>query len=162
MTGFETKYALLALTLAVLLLLPVAPAPAEETDDARDALRSSVDSDGDGQISRDERHAAREARREERRERRLERYDGDGDGSLSDDDLMGRAEGLALNMSEFQSCYESDRHTAEVAQSFEDGRALGVSGTPTFFVNGLVLPGSQTFETLKVVVEDELREVSGA
>lgn len=84
------------------------------------------------------------------------------DGDLSDDDLLRRAEGLALNMKDFRDCYSSDRYDAEIARSFEEGRKLGVTGTPTFFINGLVLQGSQTFESLKVVVEDELKRVGGA
>lgn len=79
-------------------------------------------------------------------------------GNLLDQELVSRAESLALDMAAFRECFESDRYRTEVAASFEQGRKLGVTGTPTYFVNGLVLPGAQTYEALKMVIEDELRE----
>ncbi len=38
-----------------------------------------------------------------------------------------------------------------------DARALGVDGTPTFFVNGVEVVGQQSFEELKAVIDDQVK-----
>jgi protein-disulfide isomerase len=43
----------------------------------------------------------------------------------------------------------------------EEGRALGVRGTPTFFVNGQRLVGAQPIESFRERVEQALRDASG-
>ena len=39
----------------------------------------------------------------------------------------------------------------------EKGRALGVQGTPGFFVNGRFLRGAQPYEEFEKIIDDELR-----
>lgn len=56
--------------------------------------------------------------------------------SLDTDSPTRLAEKLSLDMSEFESCLASDQPEAKVAKSQAEGVKLGVSGTPTFFVNG--------------------------
>ena len=43
----------------------------------------------------------------------------------------------------------------------QEGRAAGVSGTPTFIINGRRLVGSQPLEAFREAVEDALRETDG-
>jgi protein-disulfide isomerase len=46
------------------------------------------------------------------------------------------AAGLNLDVATFGSCLDSGTHSASVAAEKAQGVALGVKGTPTFFVNG--------------------------
>lgn len=78
------------------------------------------------------------------------------DGGLGDTDLARRAEALGLDLGAFSACLASDRYSAAIQTALIDGRAAGVSGTPTFFVNGRLLEGSQTYQTLRAVVDEEL------
>ena len=41
-------------------------------------------------------------------------------------------------------------------QSIDAGRAVGVSGTPTFFINGRSFSGAQPFEAFERIIEEEL------
>lgn len=55
------------------------------------------------------------------------------------------AEDLGLDMDRFASAYDDPATTARIEQSQRDGEALGVSGTPTFFLDGeLLQPQSVT------------------
>ena len=45
---------------------------------------------------------------------------------------------------------------ADMAQAME----LGVSGTPSFFINGRFLSGAQPYESFKRMIDEELREDS--
>jgi protein-disulfide isomerase len=49
--------------------------------------------------------------------------------------FVGYAEDLALDRGEFRSCLGSDRHAETVSANIELGRRLGVSGTPTIFLD---------------------------
>ena len=48
-----------------------------------------------------------------------------------------------------------------VRANVQEGRAAGVTGTPTFFVNGRRLVGAQPKESFRAAVADALREASG-
>ena len=80
-----------------------------------------------------------------------------GAGGLEDADLMKRAETLELDMAAFSGCYESKRHQEAIMAAFQDGAGLGVTGTPTFFINGRIMVGAQPYDALQAVIEDELR-----
>lgn len=77
-------------------------------------------------------------------------------GSLSDDDLMKRAADLGLEAGAFNTCFTSGRHTADVQAGFTDGQAVGVTGTPSFFINGRMVVGAKPYQDLKKVVDEEL------
>ena len=45
---------------------------------------------------------------------------------------------------------------AEVRKDQEDGAAVGVTGTPAFFINGIFLNGAQPYEKFKMIIDAEL------
>ena len=66
------------------------------------------------------------------------------------------AEQLGLDVQKFQQCIDSGRYRQEVQDDFAYGSQIGVSGTPTFFINGIGLVGAQPYEAFKQVIEAEL------
>lgn len=58
---------------------------------------------------------------------------------LSNEDLIGHATSLGLDMTQFNSCYESKDYEKRVNDDLAAGRSLGVRGTPAF-VLGLTDP----------------------
>ena len=77
-------------------------------------------------------------------------------GSLDEADLKGRAQKLGLRAADFGSCLGSPRHDATIKASFAEGEALGVSGTPAYFVNGRLLSGARPVEDFAQVIDSEL------
>ncbi|MFH1289513.1 MAG: DsbA family protein, partial [Patescibacteria group bacterium] len=63
-----------------------------------------------------------------------------------------------LNVAQFNSCLEEGTFTKAVKDDFNLGSSLGVSGTPTFFVNGQMLVGAQPFEAFKAIIDQQLQE----
>lgn len=63
---------------------------------------------------------------------------------------------IGLDTAAFEECYLSGAFSEEVSRDFNAGRALGVTGTPTFFVNGRVLVGAQPLQNFLAVIEEEL------
>lgn len=73
-------------------------------------------------------------------------------------DLSAWAEDLEMNVGEFERCMEEDKYLEEIRKDFDDGVAAGVSGTPSFFINGEMLRGAVPFEAFKTVIEKKLAE----
>ena len=69
--------------------------------------------------------------------------------------LKSRAMELMLDVDAFNACLDSGKHAATILKDKEDAARLGVSGTPTLFVNGRILLGNQPGE-LKAIIDDEL------
>ena len=63
-------------------------------------------------------------------------------GELDLSGLIRQAGDIGLDSRPFARCLESGRHRADWRRDQTDGRALGVSGTPTFFVNGTRIEGA--------------------
>lgn len=70
------------------------------------------------------------------------------------------ADQLKLDAKRFELCLESGKHQAAVQSDIEGGTRLGVTGTPTFFINGRLLVGAQPLENFKKIIEAELHQTS--
>ncbi len=77
--------------------------------------------------------------------------------TLGKDLYMDLAGNIGLDIDEFEKCYSSGRFRGRVNKDFNVARDLGVTGTPTFFINGRPLVGAQPLEAFVAVVEAELR-----
>ena len=75
---------------------------------------------------------------------------------LKPSDYAALAARLSLNTTEFAACLASDRPKTAVARDLADAQSLGLSGTPTFFINGRYLAGVQTLEALRQHIDREL------
>jgi protein-disulfide isomerase len=75
---------------------------------------------------------------------------------LKSSDYLKLAESLKLNTGEFAACLNSNRPKVAVGKDVMDARRIGLSGTPTFFINGRYMVGLQTLGTLREAVERAL------
>lgn len=75
---------------------------------------------------------------------------------LQPSDYVKLAERLKLNTADFTACLSSNRPKVAVTKDLADAQALGLSGTPTYFINGRYLSGFQTLDTLKQYIDREL------
>jgi protein-disulfide isomerase len=63
-------------------------------------------------------------------------WNGENQGTFNNRRLQAFAEALELDMNAFNSCFDANKYEAEIQADFELGEQMGVSGTPTVFVNG--------------------------
>lgn len=75
---------------------------------------------------------------------------------LGAEDLSQYAKDLKLDPSPFAQCLESGKHEAEVKRDVEEGTRLGVTATPTFFINGRQLVGAQPVTAFQKLIDGEL------
>ena len=76
--------------------------------------------------------------------------------ALDTDDLRKHAQAVGLDMPKFSSCLDSSKYADRVRAGMEMGNRLGVSSTPTLFINGRVLPGAYPYDQLAAVIDEEL------
>ena len=79
-------------------------------------------------------------------------------GAYGIDDVKRWAVEIGLIGSEFSQCLDSGKYTDEVRKDFEDGSRAGANGTPTVFINGRIVVGSQPFENFKAIIDEELQK----
>ncbi|MDJ0851448.1 MAG: thioredoxin domain-containing protein [Myxococcota bacterium] len=78
---------------------------------------------------------------------------------LGDEDLLRYAEELELDAAAFSKCYEEKRFAHQVETDMEDGARAGVSGTPAFFVNGIMVSGAKPAEDFFRIIDAELERL---
>lgn len=82
---------------------------------------------------------------------------------LAPSDLEQRGNDLGLDMTAFSTCLDSGEMSPEVRRQVAAGRAAGVSGTPTFLVNGRLLElqgGQPPGEQITAMIDDELARLA--
>jgi protein-disulfide isomerase len=68
------------------------------------------------------------------------------------------AQQLGLNTQKFNQCLDSGKYANEVQKDYNDGLKYGVSGTPTFFINGIGVVGAQPYNVFEQIIEQELNK----
>lgn len=74
---------------------------------------------------------------------------------FNDKRMIAFAEYLGLDMAQFEACYKENRFQNQINEEMSLGRTMGITGTPTVFVNGVnVAPGKvPTFEQILQAVQ---------
>jgi protein-disulfide isomerase len=63
---------------------------------------------------------------------------------------------LGLDVDKFTQCIDNGETRQEVQADTNYGQQVGVSGTPTFFINGIKLVGAQPYAAFKQIIDAEL------
>ena len=82
-------------------------------------------------------------------------FTGDAEG-LSDAHLRSTAADLKLDTVKFGKCLDSNQEQAAVAKDLDQGKSLGISGTPSFFINGYFVSGAISYDQLRELVDQQL------
>lgn len=77
--------------------------------------------------------------------------------SIKRNDMIRYAAEIGLDIARFNTDLDNNALQAMIDKDRLEGERLGVSGTPSLFVNGRPLTGVRTFAELQSVIEDELR-----
>lgn len=77
-------------------------------------------------------------------------------GRFTRDNLVSYAGQLDLDLDEFNACMDDERHMSRIAADYQAAQALGVRGTPAFFINGRPISGAQPQEVFERIIEEEL------
>ena len=77
---------------------------------------------------------------------------------LEDADLKEYAKKLQLDAAKFAECYDKKAHMEKIETSRKEGEKVGISATPSFVVNGVLIQGAQPFERFKEKIDRALKK----
>ncbi|MFI4914501.1 MAG: DsbA family protein, partial [Steroidobacterales bacterium] len=77
--------------------------------------------------------------------------------SLAASSLKQTAQRLGLDTGQFASCLSDAKTSQTVATDARAANALGVSGTPSFFINGRLIDGNVPQEQFEALIGEELQ-----
>lgn len=80
----------------------------------------------------------------------------------SPEELKTYAQEAGLDTEAFERCLTSGSHQEAVQKDIDDGIRAGVTGTPTFFINGRLVSGAQPAESFVRLIDEELARVRPA
>ena len=78
--------------------------------------------------------------------------------AFSESNLKRYAEELELERGRFGACLDAERPREKVERETEVGRAIGMTGTPGFLINGGRLIGAQPYEVFERIIEAILKD----
>ncbi|MBI5065155.1 DsbA family protein [Candidatus Woesearchaeota archaeon] len=70
--------------------------------------------------------------------------------------FAGYAKELGLDDSKLKDCMKSGKFDKVIQQSIKEANTLGLSGTPSFVINGLTVVGAQPYSVFQQAIESEL------
>jgi len=76
--------------------------------------------------------------------------------TTSPEQLKAYAQEVGLDLPAFEPCISSGTSQATVPQDIDEGTRAGVTGTPTFCINGWLVSGAQPLANFTRVIEEEL------
>lgn len=82
-------------------------------------------------------------------------HQGENQGAFSESRLRDMAELVGLDMDAFNSCVNDDDVQDQVSASLSEGRGLGISSTPSFFVDGQLV-SSSSWDTIRRSIDSAL------
>jgi protein-disulfide isomerase len=85
-------------------------------------------------------------------------WNGENQGTYSDRLLTTLAEKIGLDMDAFNACFEANKYKSDIQADFDLGVSLGVNGTPSVFVDQVIIrPGYvPSYDDISKAVEDAL------
>ena len=80
--------------------------------------------------------------------------------ALQRDNLSLYAQQLGLDLDKFSQALDTNKFKAAVDKDIKDAEAIGVTGTPTFVINGTVVVGAVPIDRFKTVIDKALEKTS--
>ncbi|HUT22631.1 MAG TPA: DsbA family protein [Candidatus Bipolaricaulota bacterium] len=75
-------------------------------------------------------------------------------GEVSEETIYNLAKSVGLATDRFKNCLTTQKYKSEVVEDFNDGEALKIEGTPTFFINGRKVKGVPDAEIWRSLLDE--------
>jgi protein-disulfide isomerase len=73
--------------------------------------------------------------------------------------FQGYAEELGMDQDEFLNCLELGTTFERIQEDYNLAIQDGITGTPSFLINGVLVVGAQPFEEFQRIIEEELAKL---
>lgn len=78
-------------------------------------------------------------------------------GNMSVQKINEIAQGLGLNMAQFDNCTSSRKYSERLDKNYKEGMDAGIFATPTYFINGKPIVGVNNFAGFEQIVAEEIK-----
>lgn len=62
-------------------------------------------------------------------------------GVSEESDIKNLLKNIGLNYTQFENCFDNQKYINDIKKDISDGQILGITGTPTWFINGNIIKG---------------------
>lgn len=69
---------------------------------------------------------------------------------------------IGLDLATWESCYDSEKHRAQIQAQFDEGIRRKVNSTPTFIIGSRMFPSMLTYDQIKAYVDTATMEAAAA
>lgn len=73
-------------------------------------------------------------------------------------EILSLAAQIGLDLERFIECFDTNKYAQAVIEDYEDAYSLGITGTPTWFINGLRLEGNVPYDVFIEIIEAILQD----
>lgn len=80
--------------------------------------------------------------------------------ALTREQFITYAQQLEIDVTTFTTCLDTQKYMDKVSKDVADAQALGVNGTPAFFVNGRFISGAQPYTFFASYIDEELAKLA--
>ncbi|MCX6785810.1 MAG: DsbA family protein [Candidatus Komeilibacteria bacterium] len=77
--------------------------------------------------------------------------------SFAQDYFAQAAAKLGLDSAKFNSCLDSSKYASQVQDNEQEGADSGITGTPGIYINNVLIPGAQPYDSFKKVIDSFLQ-----
>ncbi|MFA4834393.1 MAG: thioredoxin domain-containing protein [Patescibacteria group bacterium] len=78
-------------------------------------------------------------------------------GNFSLEELPSFANQIGADINRFNSCLKNEKYLNDIKKDYADGQSLGITGTPTWFINGYKIEGDIPRDLFIQIVEELIR-----
>lgn len=78
-------------------------------------------------------------------------------GISTTEEMSELAKQIGADESRFKECLNNKKHLTTIQKDFSDGQSLGITGTPTWFINGNLVEGDIPYSTFIQIIEQLLK-----
>ena len=86
----------------------------------------------------------------------FDKQNGENVGLFTKEKLIAYAKELNLDAAKFDPCLQQDETLQRVISDTQEGRQVGVTGTPTFFINGKPMVGARPAQAFQAQIDAAL------
>jgi len=79
-------------------------------------------------------------------------------GNLDKAFFLSIADNLGIDKASFEQCIDSRKYKDKIERDVEQGRSLGVAGTPAIFINDVFIAGAQDYSVFKKAIDNLLNK----
>lgn len=81
-------------------------------------------------------------------------------GAVAEEQFSELARRVGIDVHLFENCMNTHGSVGELSRDITEARSVGVSSTPTLFINGLLVVGAKPYEVLSEMVNTEIRRAA--